>query len=230
MYYCTPLPQTMVLTRSMRASIEAERNTYDPYKRIGLITTNNLRNKHIRLGEMFDIYNDVRYLVRNHPEGKIEDELLRPMLYAMMGIFANIMRGTLKKVYNILAGLNHSGKRQALLYLASNLENIYSCHRQFGVNCGFGDFDESDSEIEYFSAEMRNAIFARIITADNIKSMLMFQTLKADYDFFISVLTNFVNTNPFFLDYFGTELSHANFYPHHSVYGYLVEIIEKLCV
>jgi hypothetical protein len=212
----------------MRASIESERNTYDPYKRIGLITKSNLRHKNIRLGEMFDIYNDVRYLVKNHPSGKIEDELLRPMLYAMMGIFANTMLGALKKVYSILVGLNHSGRRQALLYLASNLENVYSCHRQFGVNCGFGDFDESDSEIEYFSPEMRDAVFDRIITAENIKSMLMFQTLKADYDFFISVLTNFVNNNPFFTGYFGTELSPANFYPHHSVYGYLIEIIEKL--
>lgn len=218
----------MVMTRSMRASIEAERNTYDPYTRIGLITKSNLQNKNIRLGEMFDIYNDVRYLVKNHPTGKIEDDLLRPMLYAMMGIFANTMHGALKKVYRILVGLNHSGRRQALLYLASNLENIYSCHRQFGVNCGFGDFDESDSEIEYFSPEIKDAVFERIITAENIKSMLMFQTLKADYDFFISVLTNFVNNNPFFAGYFGTELSPYNFTPHHSVYGYMIEIIEKL--
>ncbi len=218
----------MVMTRSMRASMDAERNTYDPYKRIGLITKTNLQNKNIRLGEMFDIYNDVRYLVKKHPAGKIEDDLLRPMLYAMMGIFANTMHAALKKVYGILVGSNHSGRRQALLFLASNLENIYCCHRQFGVNCGFGDFDESDSEIEYFSPDQKSAIFDRIITAENIKSMLLFQTLKADYDFFINTLTSFVNNNPFFLGYFGTELSPANFYPHHSVYGYLIEIIEKL--
>ena len=120
----------MVMTRSMHASMDAERNTYDPYKRIGLITKSNLQTKNIWIGEMFDIYNDVRYLVKKNPAGKIEDDLLRPMLYAMMGIFANTMHSTLKKVYHILVDSNHSGRRQALLFLASNLENIYCRYRR----------------------------------------------------------------------------------------------------
>jgi len=228
----------MVITRSMRTAAQADTkpnpnpkptlnqlytNRYDPYKRINSLTKHNLINKNIKLGDMFDIYNDIRYLCRTHPANKIDDSLLRPLLFSMMGIFANTMCTALKRVFVALVNTNHSRRRFALLTLAINLENMYICHRQFGVNSGFGDFDESDSEIEYLSPELREQIYSRIITPENIKNMMLFETLQTDYDSFIELLRNFEKDYPFFNDFFGTELNPNNF-SKESVYGFFEHI------
>ena len=218
----------MVITRSMRAAAQQATTTtnpytgskYDPYKRIKELTKHNLINRNIKLGQMFDIYNDIRYLWRKHPANKVDDSLLRPLLFAMIGIFAHNMCTALNRVYAALGNTNHSRKRFALLTLALNLENVYICYRQFGVNCGFGDFDESESEIEYLSPELREQLYSRIITPENIKSMMLFESLQTDYDCFIELLRNFERDYPSFNDFFGTELNPNNF-SNDSVYGFL---------
>jgi len=215
----------MVITRSMRAAAQQATNNptgskYDPYKRINELTEYNLINRNIKIGLMFDIYNDIRYLWRKHPTNKVDDSLLRPLLFAMMGIFAHNMCTALNRVYAALGNTNHSRRRFALLTLALNLENDYICHRQFGVNCGFGDFDESESEIEYLSPEIKAQIYNRYITPENIKNMMLFETLQTDYDCFIELLRTFERENPSFNGFFGTELN-ANNFSNDSVYGFL---------
>jgi hypothetical protein len=210
---------------AVAAASKARPNQYDPYKRIGLITKRNLMNKTISLGQMFDIYNDIRYISEKYAANRIDDSLLRPLLFAMMGIFAHNMRTALKKVYMALNEIDHSGKRFALLNLAMHLENIYIGHRQFGVNCGFGDFDASDSELEIFGPETKDGLFDFIISADEIKTMKLFEILKTDYDFFIYILRKFETECPFFYDLFNSELN-ANNFSKGSVYAYFDVIFE----
>lgn len=217
----------MVLTRSMTARRhELEKNRYDPNNRIRLVTQENLRNKTLTLADMFDIYNDIKYKAGKNA-GKIEDTDLRPLLYAFLGIFRNQVTNTISNMYTIISKMNTTNKQILMLNLLVEIKHIDECIRQFGVNCGFGDLDLSNSELQYFSVEQVNSLFERILTPDYIKSMGLFQVIQIDYDNFINKLSNFISNHPEFTKYFLTELCPNNFMPD-SVYGYLDWCIQTI--
>ena len=114
-----------------------------------------------------------------------------------------------------------------MLNLVSEIKHIDGCIRQFSVNCGFGDLDQSNSELQYFSEEQINSIFERIITPYDIISMGLFEVIKLDYDNFIHKLNNFISKDTSFNTYFQTELCANNFMPD-SVYGYLDRCVETI--
>lgn len=208
----------MVLTRSMTARLQTQ-NRYDPNKRILLVTPENLRNKTLTVADMFDIYNDIKYKAGKNA-GVIEDNDLRPLLYAFLGIFHNQIANTISGMYSILSKMTNTKNQFLMLNLLSEIKNIDGCIRQFGVNCGFGDLDPSNSQLQYFSAEQINSIFARILTPYDIRSMGLFEVIQLDYDNFIHKLNNFISKDLSFSTYFQTELCANNFMPD-SVYGYL---------
>ena len=208
----------MVLTRSMTARLQ-EQNRYDPNKRIRLVTQDNLRNKTLTLADMFDIYNDIKYKAGKN-DGKVEDNDLRPLLYAFLGIFRNNIANTISNMYLTISKMTNTKIQFLMLNLLSEIKNIDVCIRQFGVNCGFGDLDPSNSELQYFSAEQINSIFARILTPYDIISMGLFEVIQLDYDNFIDKLNKLISKDPSFNTYFQTELCANNFMPD-SVYGYL---------
>lgn len=213
----------MVLTRSMTARLQTQnrydRNRYDPNKRILLVTPENLRNKTLTLADMFDIYNDIKYKAGKNG-GKIEDNDLRPLLYAFLGIFRNQIANTISGMYSTISKMTNTKTQILMLNLLGEIKNIDECIRQFGVNCGFGDLDTSNSELQYFSAEQINSIFERILTPYDIISMGLFEVVQLDYDNFIDKLNRFISKDPSFNIYFRTELCANNFMPD-SVYGYL---------
>ena len=218
----------MVLTRSMTARLQdhQEQNRYDPNKRIRLVTQDNLRNKTLTLADMFDIYNDIKYKAGKN-DGKIEDNDLRPLLYAFLGIFRNNIANTISNMYTIISKMTKTKNQFLMLNLLSEIKHIDGCIRQFSVNCGFGDLDPSNSELQYFSAEQINSIFARIITPYDIRSMGLFEVIQIDYDNFINKLNNFISKDPSFNTYFQTELCANNFMPD-SVYGYLDKCVQTI--
>ena len=220
----------MVLTRSMTARRQQqnrhEQNRYDPNNRISLVTQENLRNNTLTLADMFDIYNDIKHKAGKNA-GKIEDTDLRPLLYAFLGIFRNNVANTISNMYTIISKMNTTKKQILMLNLLVEIKHIDVCIRQFSINCGFGDLDLSNSELQYFSAEQVNSIFERILTPDHIKSMGLFQVIQIDYDNFINKLSNFISNHPEFNTYFLTELCPNNFMPD-SVYGYLDRCVQTI--
>lgn len=208
----------MVLTRSMTARLQRQ-NQYDPNKRIRLVTQDNLRNKTLTLADMFDIYNDIKYKASKN-DGKIEDNDLRPLLYAFLGIFHNQIANTISNMYSIISKMTNTKNQFLMINLLSEIKHIDGCVRQFGVNCGFGDLDSSNSELEIFSLEQINSIFERILTPYDIISMGLFEVIQLDYDNFIHKINNFISKDTSFSTYFETELCANNFMPD-SVYGYL---------
>ncbi len=220
----------MVLTRSMTNILMIhnlqEQNRYDPNKRIRLVTPENLRNKTLTLADMFDIYNDIKYKAGKN-NGKIEDNDLRPLLYAFLGIFRNQIANTISNMYSIIYKMKNQNKQILMINLLCEIKHIDGCIRQFGVNCGFGDLDPSNSELEYFSEETIHSIFERILTPDNIISMGLFQVIQKDYDDFIDKLNNFISKDTTFKTYFQTELCANNFMPD-SVYGYLNRCVQTI--
>jgi hypothetical protein len=215
----------MVLTRSMTARLQTQ-NRYDPNNRIRLVTPENLRNKTLTLADMFDIYNDIKYKAGKNG-GKIEDNDLRPLLYAFLGIFRNQIANTILNMDSALSKMTNTKSQFLMLNLLSEIKHIDGCIRQFGVNCGFGDLDKSNSELEIFSSEQINSIFARILTPYDIRSMGLFEVIQIDYDNFIDKLNNFISNHPEFTTYFLTELCANNFMPD-SVYGYLDWCVQSI--
>ena len=215
----------MVLTRSMTAKLQTQ-NRYDPNKRICLVTSENLRNKTLTLADMFDIYNDIKYKAGKNA-GVIEDNDLRPLLYAFLGIFRNQIANTISNIYLTISQMTNTKNQILMLNLVSEIKHIDGCIRQFSVNCGFGDLDQSNSELQYFSEEQINSIFERIITPYDIISMGLFEVIKLDYDNFIHKLNNFISKDTSFNTYFQTELCANNFMPD-SVYGYLDRCVETI--
>ena len=219
----------MVLTRSMTAKLinyNLEKNRYDPNKRISLVNKENLKNHQISIGEMFDIYNDVKYKA-NKNYGIVEDNDLRPLLYAILGIFRNHVSSTILKIYKILNECASRNDKTLLLNLLEKLDNIDICMRQFSVNCGFGDLDINNHVIKSFNDSEIDDLFNRQITADNIKYMKLFDAVKEDYDLYINTIRNLVTSNSKFEKYFTTELCVNNFLPD-SVYSYLQSVIVHL--
>jgi len=215
----------MVLTRSMTARLQTQ-NRYDPNKRIRLVTQDNLRNKTLTLADMFDIYNDIKYKAGKNA-GKVEDNDLRPLLYTFLGIFRNNIANTISNMYTIISKMTNTKNQFLMLNLLSEIKNIDVCIRQFGVNCGFGDLDTSNSELQYFSAEQINSIFERILTPYDITSMGLFEVIQLDYDNFIDKLNKLISKDPAFNTYFQTELCANNFMPD-SVYGYLNWCVQSI--
>jgi len=215
----------MVLTRSMTARLQTQ-NRYDPNKRILLVTPENLRNKTLTVADMFDIYNDIKYKAGKNG-GVIEDNDLRPLLYAFLGIFRNQIANTITNMYTILSKMTNTKNQFLMLNLLSEIKHIDVCIRQFGVNCGFGDLDPSNSQLQYFSLEQINSIFLRKLTPYDIRSMGLFEVIQIDYDNFIHKLNNFISKDPSFNTYFQTELCANNFMPD-SVYGYLDWCVQSI--
>lgn len=215
----------MVLTRSMTTRLQTQ-NRYDPNKRIRLVTPENLRNKTLTLADMFDIYNDIKYKAGKNA-GVIEDNDLRPLLYAFLGIFRNQIANTISNIYLTISKMKNTKKKILMLNLVSEIKHIDGCIRQFGVNCGFGDLDKSNSELQYFSGEQINSIFERILTPYDIISMGLFEVIQMDYDNFIHKLNNFISKDTSFNTYFQTELCANNFMPD-SVYGYLDRCVQTI--
>jgi len=201
-------------------------NRYDPNKRIRLVTPENLRNKTLTLADMFDIYNDIKYKAGKNA-GVIEDNDLRPLLYAFLGIFRNQIANTISNIYLTISKMKNTKKKILMLNLVSEIKHIDGCIRQFGVNCGFGDLDKSNSELQYFSGEQINSIFERILTPYDIISMGLFEVIQMDYDNFIHKLNNFISKDTSFNTYFQTELCANNFMPD-SVYGYLDRCVQTI--
>ncbi len=215
----------MVLTRSMTTRLQTQ-NRYDPNKRIRLVTPENLRNKTLTLADMFDIYNDIKYKAGKNA-GVIEDNDLRPLLYAFLGIFRNQIANTISNIYLTISKMKNTKKQILMHNLVSEIKHIDGCIRQFGVNCGFGDLDKSNSELQYFSGEQINSIFERILTPYDIISMGLFEVIQMDYDNFIHKLNNFISKDTSFNTYFQTELCANNFMPD-SVYGYLDRCVQTI--
>jgi hypothetical protein len=201
-------------------------NRYDPNKRIRLVTPENLRNKTLTLADMFDIYNDIKYKAGKNA-GVIEDNDLRPLLYAFLGIFRNQIANTISNIYLTISKMKNTKKQILMHNLVSEIKHIDGCIRQFGVNCGFGDLDKSNSELQYFSGEQINSIFERILTPYDIISMGLFEVIQMDYDNFIHKLNNFISKDTSFNTYFQTELCANNFMPD-SVYGYLDRCVQTI--
>jgi hypothetical protein len=209
----------------MTARLQTQ-NRYDPNKRILLVTPENLRNKTLTVADMFDIYNDIKYKAGKNG-GVIEDNDLRPLLYAFLGIFRNQIANTITNMYTILSKMTNTKNQFLMLNLLSEIKHIDVCIRQFGVNCGFGDLDPSNSQLQYFSLEQINSIFLRKLTPYDIRSMGLFEVIQIDYDNFIHKLNNFISKDPSFNTYFQTELCANNFMPD-SVYGYLDWCVQSI--
>ena len=223
----------MVLTRSMTAklydpnySIKYSPNTYNPNTRIALVNEQNIENRNISLGDMYDIYNDIKHKSKLN-SGIIADEDLIPLLYSLMGIYYNKINITKIKISKSIYKKKWSSESQLLRdNVIPKINCIDIALRQNGVNCGFGDFNKNNGVILDLPLKIRSSIYNQRLTPYDIKNMNLFGLLKSMIDEYISILKNTVKDYNNLESLFSEELCIYNF-TKGSIYEYLFEITKS---
>jgi hypothetical protein len=226
----------MVLTRSMAAklhnpdyTIEYTPNTYNPDKRISLVTEENIKNRSLTLYDMYDIYNDIKY--KSHKNGRIiQNSDLRPLLFSTMGIFYDKINKTILKIKKSLPlYIPYVVERQWIEHVLilrktlTELDDIDIQFRQSGVNCHFGDFNHDNAVLKGFSNEEISHMYDQWLTPYDIMQMDLFADLKNMFDNYIDILKYAVSTNSNVAELFNMELCQNNF-AKDSVYDYISNI------
>ena len=181
-------------------------------RRIQLISFESIYNRTITRFDAYNIYNDVRY--KYYKLGAFEEGDLHALLYSVLFIYCDKLTEYIErtKVYS-----NRHAQQ-----LLEKLLHVDVCMRQFGINCGFVDFNPNN-EVMLAEIVYDKEYYMRVYHNEMITSMNLFSSIIDDIDTYTANVAECIKNCPAMTNSYLDVICPNNFYPD-SIYGFLKEL------